>query len=233
MAYIPNQLALITGAPISLYGSSEQQTSIWAYTNIVDSLATVLGANYISDGQKRGLTLGSLVLFYDGTETTILQVSALQAPSVAAAFAASPPTQSPGGVTLSELSLSAYSTGVAALYTTAALQSAAIPVADIMGADHVVFDNTGTTPGTLTLPTAAAMLAQFPDAVVGFSYHLTVKNSSSGANTLTLGTAAGLTLTGTMTAVQNAARELIVTFTAIGASPAVTFQSYGTWTGAD
>lgn len=234
MAYIPNQLALIVGGPISLYGSPESQVAIWSYTNTVDALATVLGANYISDGQKRGLTLGSLVCFFDGTNTAILQVSALQSPTVAAAFAASPPTQSPGGVTLSAVGTSAFSTGIAAQYTTAALQSATIPAANVIGADKVIFDNTGTTPANLQLPTAAALLAALPDAVVGLSYELIVKNSSSGANTLTLTTNTGLTLTGTMTAIQNQGRMLIVTFTAIGVAPAVTFQSFGvTGTGAD
>lgn len=231
MAYIGNQLAQITTGPLSLYGSSEMQISIWAYANTVDPLATVLGANYISDGQKRGLTLGSLVLFFDGVNTNILQVSALQTPTPG-------PNQNPAsanfGVTLSAAGASPFTTGVAAKYVTGALQSAAIPVASVTGADHVIYDNTGVTPGNLSLPTAAAIVAALPDAAAGFSYRLTVKNSSSGANTLTLTTATGLTLTGTMTAVQNAARELVVTITNnIVGSEAVTVQSYGTWTGAD
>jgi hypothetical protein len=234
MAYIGNQLSLITSGTLALYGATEGQGAIWWYANTTDSIATVLAANYISDGQKRGLTLGSIVLFYDGTNTNILQVSALQAPAVAAGFAQSPPDWSPAlGVTLSAVGTDPYSTGIPVAYVTAALQSAAIPVADITGADHVIFDNTGTTPANLQLPTAAAIVAALPDAAVGFSLHLTVKNSSSGANTLTLTTNTGLTLTGTMTAVQNAARELVMTITALGATPAVTFQSYGTWTGAD
>lgn len=225
MSYTPNTLAQITSGPLSLYGSSEQQTSIWAYTNTVDSLATVLAANYFSDGQKRGLTLGSLVLFYDGVALSLLQVSALQSPSVAASFAATPPSYSPAlGVTLSIVSAPG-STGTAVLFTTAALQSAAIPIGDVTGADLVAFTNTGTTPANLQLPTAAAFLGAIPNAQVGFSYELDVTNGSSAANTLTLTTNTGLTLTGTMTVAQNATRRLIVTFTAVGASPAVTVQT--------
>lgn len=234
MAYTPNTLAAISAGPLSGFGSPEAQLALFSYTNTVDSLATVLAANYISDGQKRGLTLGSIVFFNDGVDTVILQVSALQAPSVAAAFAASPPTQSPGGVTLSAVGSSALSTGVAALYTTAALQSATIPAANVIGADKVVFDNTGVTPANLQLPTAAALMAAYPAMQVGQAWELIVKNSSSGANTLTLTTNTGLTLTGTMTAVQNQGRMLIVTCTNNGATPTFTVQSFGvTGTGAD
>lgn len=225
MSYIGNQLAQITTGPLSLYGSSEMQISIWAYASTVDPLATVLGANYISDGQKRGLTLGSIVLFFDGVNTNFLQVSALQAPTPG-------PNQNPAsanfGVTLSAAGALPFSTGIAVKYVTAALQSATIPVADVTGADKVVFANTGTTPANLQLPTAAAIVAALPDVAVGFSYELDVANFSSAANTLTLTTNTGLTLTGTMTAAQNTSRLLIVTITndTVG-SEAVTFQSFG------
>ncbi len=52
-----------------------------------DAIATILGANYISDGQKRGLTLGSFVLIITdyvsvGTDVgRLAYVSAVQATS--------------------------------------------------------------------------------------------------------------------------------------------------------
>lgn len=230
MSYNGGNLSYISAGPIALFGNSELGIGLWTYSSTTDALATVLGANYISDGQKRGLTLGSLVAFYDGIATTWLQVSALQQVPPG-------PTENPSaasfGVTLTSL-IPTGSTGNAAQYVTAALQSAAIPAASVAGADYCVFDNTGTTPANLQLPTAAALLALLPNAQIGFSWVLVVKNSSSGANTLTLTTNTGLTLTGTMTAAQNTGRMLIATFTAVGASAAVTFQSFGlTGTGAD
>lgn len=220
MAYNGNNVLLISSGSLVLFGSSESQGGIFWYET-TDTLATVLAANYMTDGQKRGLGLGSIVIYNDGVASTFLQVVALQQPQPA-------PSVAPGaaalGVTLAVMT-PAGSTGVALQFTTAALQSAAIPVADVTGADLTIFTNTGTTPGNLQLPTAAAIVAALPNAQVGFSYELDVTNGSSAANTATLTTNTGLTLTGTMTIAQNATRRLAVTITGVGASAAVTFQT--------
>lgn len=117
-------------------------------------------------------------------------------------------------------------------YSTAALQSAQMTAAQVSGSGFQVFENTGTTPANLQFPTAAQLLTALPFAQVGTSWMLLIRNSSGSANTATITTATGITLTGTMTIAQNASRLFNVKFTAIGASPAVTVQSLGTYTGA-
>jgi hypothetical protein len=112
----------------------------------------------------------------------------------------------------------------AAKFTTGALESATFAAADLTGADFVTYNNTGTTPGTLTTRTATQMFGDTPNAQVGQSYMLAIRNSSSGANTLTVGAGTGVTLTGTMTIAQNVTRLFVVTFTS---ATAVTIQSMG------
>lgn len=112
-----------------------------------------------------------------------------------------------------------------AQYTTAALQSAVIPAANLAGAKIVAFENTGTTPANLQFDTAANIVAAIPGARVGFGYLLKIRNSSSGANTATITTNTGITLTGTMTIPQNTTREFLVTLTSL---TAVAVNSLGT-----
>lgn len=113
-----------------------------------------------------------------------------------------------------------------AKYSTGALESAAIPAANLVGADSVIYDNTGTTPGNLQFPTAAALVAALPAAlrVAGYSYNLGIRNSSGSANTATITTNTGITLTGTMTIAQSTTRNFVVTLTS---TSAVTVQSVG------
>lgn len=111
-----------------------------------------------------------------------------------------------------------------AKYSTAALQSAAMTAAQVSGAKSVVFDNTGTTPGNLQMPTAAAIVANIAGAVVGQAYMLKIRNSAGAANTATITTNTGITLTGTMTIAQNVTREFVVTLVSL---TAVTVQSVG------
>lgn len=116
-----------------------------------------------------------------------------------------------------------------AKYTTAALQSATIPAANVSGAGSVYFDNTGTTPANLQFPAAADLIATLPVGlqVVGFAYELNIRNDSGSANTATITTNTGITLTGTMTIAQNTTRTFVVTVTGVGAAAAVTVQSVG------
>lgn len=115
-----------------------------------------------------------------------------------------------------------------AVFTTAALQSAVIPAADIVGGDVVHFINTGTTPATLTTDTATNIIAALPASkqVVGFGWTLFVRNGSSGANTATVAADASVTLTGTATIAQNTTRMFFAKITATG-TPAVSLQSMG------
>lgn len=206
MAYTGNTLSVISATVEGVYNEA-------IYIHASDTLATVTGANYISDGQIRGLTLGTRVNVLLNNVLYILQVSALQAAA------------SGSGVTLSGLG-----GGVAngslppSQYKTAALQSAAIVAANMAGAATCFFDNTGTTPGSLPTDTAAAIIAAVPGWQIGQSYVLQIRNSSGSANTATITAGSGVTLTGTMTIAQNVTRTFNVTYTAAGA---VTLQSMG------
>jgi len=111
-----------------------------------------------------------------------------------------------------------------AKYSTAALQSAVIPAANLTGAKIVAFDNTGTTPANLQVDTAANIINAIPNAFVGQSYLLKIRNSSGSANTATITTNTGVTLTGTMTIAQTVTRDFIVTVTS---ATTVTLQSIG------
>lgn len=205
MAYIPNNLSVVSG---TIEGS--WNTAVYIHPS--DSLATVTGANYISDGQQRGLENGDIVWAILNNVAYLLQVSASQ----------TLPSQ---GVTLSGTG-----GGIAngnlppAQYSTAALQSATMTVAQVAGSATTVFENTGTTPANLATPTAAAIIAAVPGWQIGQSYELRIRNSSGSANTATITAGTGVTLTGTMTIAQNVTRNFIVTYTAAGA---VTLQSIG------
>lgn len=111
-----------------------------------------------------------------------------------------------------------------AQYATAAGQSALLTGAQVAGARSCVYDNTGTTPGNLQMPTAANLVAAIPGAYVGQSYILEIRNSSGSANTATITTNTGITLTGTMTIAQNVTRRFVVTLVSL---TAVTVQSVG------
>lgn len=102
-------------------------------------------------------------------------------------------------------------------YSTAALQSAVIPAANMAGSKTVAFENTGVTPANLQSDTAANIVAAIPNAQIGMAYVLRVRNSSSGANTATVTTNTGITLHGTMTIAQNVTREFIVVLTSLTA----------------
>lgn len=108
-------------------------------------------------------------------------------------------------------------TGGGTKYTTAALQSAAIPAANCAGAKVVMFENTGTTPATLTTDTAVAIVAAMANAQVGDAYTLLIRNSSGSANTATIAGGTGVTTHGTMTIAQNVTRTFAVVLTSLTA----------------
>ena len=205
MAYIGNQLSVITGTIEGNWNSA-------VYIHPSDSLATVSAANYISDGQARGLELGDMLYVILNNVTYLMQVTAVQ-------------TLPLTGVTLSGLGGGVANGALPPVqYKTAALQSAAIVAANMAGSAICNFDNTGTTPGNLATDTAAAIIAAVPGWQIGQSYTLNIRNDSGSANTATITAGTGVTLTGTMTIAQNVTRTFVVTYTAAGA---VTLQSMG------
>ena len=209
MAYIGGNLSTISQ-------TIEGSFNIYAYFHPTDSLATVTAANYMSDGQMRGMEPGNFV---------ILVLGSLTAPTVYLTQVASAQVLPLQGVTLGGIGGGAVTGALApAKYVTAALQSATIPAASMAGAAVTVFDNTGTTPANLATDTAANIIAAVPGWQVGQAYVLKIRNSSGSANTATITAGTGVTLTGTMTIAQFVQREFIVTYTAAGA---VTIQSVG------
>ena len=150
MAYIGNQLSWLAGT-LAGFGAPEGQNAIFFYANSTDSLATVLGANYISDGQKRGLqNLGNIVFFFDGTNVFPLVVTALQA------------NASGYGVTLSQWEdTGAIGATNAAYHAATNTTSFTATAAQVTGGEAFVeLDCTGAgSTGTVTMPTVAAIVA--------------------------------------------------------------------------
>lgn len=72
MAYVGNQLSVITDSIENVFNV--------AVLIGTDPIEDVLVANYISDGQKRGLVAGGIVYYFNGSVTYECFVSALQAP---------------------------------------------------------------------------------------------------------------------------------------------------------
>ena len=89
----------------------------------------------------------------------------------------------------------------------------------------VCYTDTNATPGTLTTRTAVQMFADIPGVIAGMTYLLIIRNSSAAAAVLTVAAGTGVTLTGTMTIPQDAARLFHVVMTS---NVACTFQSLGT-----
>lgn len=77
MAYNGNALAQIAST-MSQFGSSECQFTESFYST-TDTLAAVLAANYIYDGQQRGLVLNSVVWVQTSLGLALCEVSALEA----------------------------------------------------------------------------------------------------------------------------------------------------------
>ncbi len=80
-----------------------------------------------------------------------------------------------------------------------------------------------------TLPTAALIIAALLEANdqvnIGDSFEFLIRNTADGAETITVTTATGLTLSGTMTIVQNASKRFLAVVTAL---TTVTVYSLGT-----
>lgn len=83
-------------------------------------------------------------------------------------------------------------------------------VGDLTGAGYVSYRTTNAAPGTVTTRTATQMYADDPDAYVGKSWILNVNNI--GVGTLTMAGGVGVTLTGTLTVLQNTTRTFFMTF---------------------
>ena len=114
-------------------------------------------------------------------------------------------------------------------FRTGTLASAAFAQFDLTpqtGPEAIVsYTNTNATPGTLTTRTAVLMFADIPGVIAGMTYLLIIRNSSAAAAVLTVAAGTGVTLTGTMTIPQDAARLFHVVMTS---NVACTFQSLGT-----
>ena len=200
MAYTGNQLAQLSST-LSQFGSSECQFNVNFYATSTDTLATVLAANYISDGQKRGLVLNSVVFVQTAAGLFQCEVSALQ--NTATGY----------GVTLTEMT-SGTGTGVpssnTALTTTvgATLAAAAI-VAGLI-------TRTGPTAAfTDPTDTAANIIAAMNSQVIGNSWTFRLVNDTAYPETISAGT--GVTQTGQTVVPANSWAEFLMTYSAAGA----------------
>ena len=201
MAYIGNQLAQIAGT-LNQFGASECEFNINFYASSTDTLATILGANYISDGQKRGLVLNSVVFVQTAAGFYQCEVSALQA------------TTSGYGVTLVEIA-SGTGTGVATTNTaiSTTTSTGTLTAAGIVGG---LITRTGPTAAfTDTTDTAANIIAAMNSQVVGNSWTLRLVNDTAYADTLAAGS--GVTLSGQTVVPPNSWAEFLVTYSAAGA----------------
>ena len=216
MAYIGNQLSWLAGT-LAGFGAAEGQNAIFFYANSTDSLATVLGANYISDGQKRGLqNLGNIVFFFDGTNVFPLVVTALQA------------NASGYGVTLSQWEdTGAIGATNAAYHAATNTTSFTATAAQVTGGEAFVeLDCTGAgSTGTVTMPTVAAIVAALGISEPGQSWVLRIKNTGySGTITLAVDASAQFALTGTATIATTTWRDYLITLTSLTAG---TIQNLG------
>lgn len=81
----------------------------------------------------------------------------------------------------------------------------------ITGADHVTLISSNATPGAQLVRTAAQMLADTPNGKVGEPWRFRVVNTGAGTFTLTADGGATVTLSGTMTVLQNTWRDFVAT----------------------
>lgn len=200
MAYIGNQLAQISGT-LNQFGASECQFTTNFYATSTDTLATVLTANYISDGQKRGLVLNSVVWVQTAAGFFQCQVSALQ--NTATGY----------GVTLV---LMAVGTGTGVGLSNAPITTAVggtLTAASMVGG---LITRTGPTAAfTDTTDTAAAIIAAMNSQVIGNSWVLRILNNTAFPETIAGGT--GVTLTGQTVIPANSWGEFLLTYSAAGA----------------
>ena len=115
----------------------------------------------------------------------------------------------------------------AAAFSTAALSAGTLAAGAITGANFVVLQNTGATPGAQTVRTAAQMLADIPGAQAGDCFRFRIVNTGAGTLTLTADAGPTVTLTGTATVAQNVFRDYTLTF---NSATTATIQSVGSGT---
>lgn len=114
-----------------------------------------------------------------------------------------------------------------AKFTTASLSVGAVPAGAITGADFVVWQNTGTTPGAQTVRTAAQMLADTPGGYIGLATVFRIVNTGSGTLTLTADAGATVTITGHAAVLTNTFVDYVLTF---NTATTATIQSIGAGT---
>lgn len=200
MAYSPGTLSWCAGTLESDFG-------FFVYTT-ADSVATVEGTNYFSDGQSRGMRqLGTLVVVLSGATpaayvATLCQVTALQA--------------SPGlGATLTIMSAVASSaTGAAEVNTAISTTGATgtLTAAAIVGG--LITRSGPTAVFTDTTASAAAIIAAMTTAVIGNSWEVTIDNTTAYAEILAAG--ASVTLSGIGVVPPNGWARALVTYTGTG-----------------
>lgn len=195
MAYTPNNLSVIAQ---TIEGTFNE----FYYTG-TDTTAQVIAANYISDGQKRGLSLGDLLWYWNSGSNVLTQM-----------FVSAQQTLANGlfGVTLS-VSGAGTGTGVPQVNTAVtATVGTTLAGAAIVGGQ---ITRTGPTAAfTDTTDTAANIIAAMNSQTIGNAWHLVIVNDTAFAETLAAGS--GVTLSGETIVPANSSLELLVTYSAAG-----------------
>lgn len=96
-------------------------------------------------------------------------------------------------------------------YNTSATAAGTFTAVEIAGADSVVYDHTGASPGSKTLPTVAVLVAQDPAYALSRHYKLRIVNNQS-TGSLTIVTAAGWTLSGSVVVAARSAHDYVISY---------------------
>lgn len=203
MAYVGNSLSCVAQ-------TIEGTVNIYVYVS-TDTIATINGAGYFSDGASRGMTVGDLVAAINPTTGAMTWLSVTSVSGLAVTTA-----------TASGSGLSGYIPETK--YTTGALTAATLTAAQVAGGKFTALNNSGNTPGTQTLPAASVLFAAIPGAQVGFNYILRILNAGTGTLTLAADAGATITVTGHTSILTLTWVDYIVTFTS---AIAATVQSIG------
>lgn len=202
MSYSGGSLAVIAQ-------SIENTFNVAVYFAAGDSLQTVLGTNYISDGQKRGLKVGDFVYILFGTDSSAYTLSQ-------AVVTAAQATTSGYGVSLTAVT-STTGTGVALSNTAiSTIGAGTLTAAGIVGG--VITRSGSTAAFTDTTATATQIVAAMVGKTVGNAWILRLVNTTAYPETVAGGT--GVTVSGSAVVAPLSWNEYLVTYSA--STPAVT-----------
>ena len=190
MAYSSTALNCVSMGPLAT-GFKE-----WVYSQTTDSIATILGASYVSDATKKGLAKGDYVLAINATAPW--------------AFMCQVASISSGAATLQLVASAVGGNEVATALST--VGAGTITAAGIVGGVTTRGGAQSATAFTDTTDTAANIIAALPNPAIGRSFEYVYVNTTDGAATLSGGT--GVTVSGITVVPALSVGRFLVTYTA-------------------